>query len=204
VTRPAPAAVVFDIGGVLERNPRTEWQRRWAERLGRDPDAFRARLDAIWAPGSTGATTLEAIERATAAAFGLDQRGLAELMHDAWAEYLGTLDAGAADFFRSLRPRFRTALLSNSFVGAREREAAAYDLPGMCDLIVYSHEVGLLKPDPHIYALTCERLGVAPAATVFVDDVEANVEAARSAGLDAILFRSAEETIRELAQRGVS
>jgi FMN phosphatase YigB (HAD superfamily) len=44
------------------------------------------------------------------------------------------------------------------------------------------------KPDPRIYRLTCERLGVAPAASVFVDDNRDNVEAARAVGIEAVHF----------------
>jgi putative hydrolase of the HAD superfamily len=44
------------------------------------------------------------------------------------------------------------------------------------------------KPDPRIYLLTCERLGVTPSASVFVDDNRDNVEAARAVGIEAIHF----------------
>ncbi|HEY1519004.1 MAG TPA: hypothetical protein VGF91_21415 [Solirubrobacteraceae bacterium] len=69
-------------------------------------------------------------------------------MDDIWAEYLGTLNQHIADYFASLRPAYRTSILSNSLVGAREREQAAYGFEDMCDVVVYSHEIGLSKPDP--------------------------------------------------------
>jgi FMN phosphatase YigB (HAD superfamily) len=65
----------------------------------------------------------------------------------------------------------------------------------MCDLIIYSHEEGIAKPDRRIYELTCERLGVQAAEIVFLDDVEANVAAARAFGMQAILFRETKEAI---------
>lgn len=71
----------------------------------------------------------------------------------------GTLNAELAAYFGSLRPRLQTAILSNSFVGAREREQAAYGFANLCDFIVYSHEVGIAKPDPRIYQLVCGRAG---------------------------------------------
>ena len=46
-----------------------------------------------------------------------------------------------------------SAIISNSFVGAREKEAEAYQFDTICDFIIYSHEVGLRKPDPRIFAL---------------------------------------------------
>ena len=51
-------------------------------------------------------------------------------------------------------------ILSNSFVGAREREQAAYGFEDLVDEIIYSHECGMSKPDPGIHALACERLRV--------------------------------------------
>jgi putative hydrolase of the HAD superfamily len=85
-------AVVFDIGGVLEVNPRTGWEERRARRRGVDPAKFRRRLERIWSPGSIGAVTLEEIERQTELAFGLDRAALDALMDHAWTEYIGTLN----------------------------------------------------------------------------------------------------------------
>jgi putative hydrolase of the HAD superfamily len=163
-------AVVFDIGGVLEINPATGWQSRWAIRLDLEPQEFEQRLDSIWTSGSIGAATLEQIETRTADALDLDRANLAALMNDAWAEYVGSLNRELAEYFRHLRPRYKTAILSNSFVGAREREQQAYGFEDMCDVIVYSHEVGCVKPDPRIYQAVCERLGVAPEDTVLLDE----------------------------------
>lgn len=181
-------AVVFDIGDVLERNPRTGWPRRWADRLGIDLDEFEQCLERIWSPGSIGAVSLTEIERQTADALGLDHTAVAALMEDAWAEYVGSLNGELASYFASLRPRYKTAILSNSFVGARELEQAAYGFDEMCDVIVYSHEVGCLKPDPRIYHLVCALLQVAPEEALLLDDVQANVDGAKAVGLRGITF----------------
>jgi epoxide hydrolase-like predicted phosphatase len=190
--------VIFDIGGVLEINPRTGWPGRWAIRLGMEVADFERRLDAIWAPGSVGTARLEAIERQTALAFGLDQAAVNSLMDDAWSEYVGSPNHDLAAYFANLRPRYRTGILSNSFVGAREREQAAYGFAEMCDVIVYSHEEGCLKPDPQIYRIVCDRLGVAPEAAVLLDDVQANVDGARAIGMAAITFATNAQAIAEL------
>ena len=76
--------------------------------------------------------------------------------------------------------------------------AVAYGFERMCDVIVYSHEEGVLKPDPRSYAIVCERLGVAPEHAVFVDNVAANVDGARATGMQGILFVSAAQAIGEL------
>ncbi|MBV9194317.1 MAG: HAD family phosphatase [Solirubrobacterales bacterium] len=191
-------AVIFDIGDVLEVNPRTGWRARWARRLQLELAAFERRLDEVWAPGSVGASSLEEIEAQTASALGLEPAELAALMDDAWSEYVGSLNRELADYFIGLRPRYKTGILSNSFVGAREREEEAHGFAEMCDVIVYSHEEGYLKPDARIYRIVCDRLGVAPHAAVLLDDVQGNVDGARAAGMRAITFTDNRRAIAKL------
>jgi epoxide hydrolase-like predicted phosphatase len=191
-------AVIFDIGDVLEVNPRTGWPERWAKQLGTDVASFERRLDEIWAPGSIGDSSLEEIERQTAATFGLDPVALIALMDDAWSEYVGGLNQELANYFVRLRPGYKTGLLSNSFVGAREREQEAHRLGDLCDVVVYSHEEGCLKPDPRIYRAVCDRLGVVPDAAVLLDDVQANVDGARAVGMSAVTFTDNRQAIAQL------
>jgi putative hydrolase of the HAD superfamily len=91
-----------------------------------------------------------------------------------------------------------TGILSNSFVGAREREREAYQLEDLCDVVVYSHEEGTEKPDPAFYALVVDRLGVQPQEALFLDDTETCVEGARRVGMTAVLFASNSQAIPEL------
>ena len=119
-------------------------------------------------------------------------------MSDLWEEYLGELNVPLAAYFASLRPHFQTAILSNSFVGARGKEQERYGFGEMCDLIIYSHEEGIEKPNPQIFELTCERLGVQPGEIVFLDDAEVSVAAARELGIHAILFRETNQAIADV------
>jgi epoxide hydrolase-like predicted phosphatase len=194
-------AVLFDIGGVLERNPRTGWEQRWAAELGMSLDEFERRLAPVGRPGSLGEITLHGAERRIASVFRLDDAALRRFMHDLWEEYLGSLNAELAAYFASLRPAYRTGIVSNSFAGAREREQAAYGLEDLCDTIVYSHEVGCRKPDPPIYQIALQRLDVSAERTVFLDDVQGNVDGALAVGLQAILFVDTAQAIRELQAR---
>jgi putative hydrolase of the HAD superfamily len=66
------------------------------------------------------------------------------------------------------------------------------------DLIVDSSEVGMRKPEPEIYLLTCEKLGVKPERAAFVDDIPTNIEGATAVGLHAIQFTTTEEVIDAL------
>jgi epoxide hydrolase-like predicted phosphatase len=97
-----------------------------------------------------------------------------------------------------LRPRYQTALLSNSFVGAREKEQERYQFEELVDLIIYSHEVGIAKPDRRIFEMTSERLGVQPAEMIFLDDHERPLVAARQLGIHAILFQNTAQAIADI------
>jgi putative hydrolase of the HAD superfamily len=66
------------------------------------------------------------------------------------------------------------------------------------DLIVDSSEVGMRKPEPEIYLLTCEKLGVKPERAAFVDDIPTNIEGATAVGLHAIQFTKTDEVIDQL------
>lgn len=191
-------AVIFDIGGVLEHTPRTGWNASWARQLGLQQADFEARLAPIFELGSLGRIDLGEVHRRIAAALDLDDARTDALMHDVWVEYLGTLNEELTRYFAGLRPRLGTGILSNSFVGAREREAAAYGFPELCDVVVYSHEEGLAKPDPAFYAIACERLGVPPSETAFLDDVPGHVAAARRLGMTGVVFRDTAQAIAEL------
>ena len=122
-------------------------------------------------------------------------------MHDLWTEYLGELNVELAAYFGSLRPRYQTAILSNSFAGARRKEQERYQFGELCDLIIYSHEEGIEKPDRRIFELTCERLGVQPEEIVFLDDFAPHVAAARELGIHAILFQNTNQAIGNIEER---
>jgi putative hydrolase of the HAD superfamily len=89
----------------------------------------------------------------------------------------------------------RTGLLSNS-MGTGRYDRAAF--PELFDGVVISGEVGLHKPQPEIFRLGCERIGLPPEECVFVDDLRENCDGAEAVGMTAILHRGADTTIPEL------
>ena len=191
-------AVVFDVGGVLEVTPDTGWMERWADDLGLTPGEFREGIHEPAYQGSRGQITLEEFVSAIQEVFGLDDGQTSAFMDDLWHEYLGTLNTDLLAYFSGLRGRVRTGVLSNSFVGAREREQARYGFEDHCEVVVYSHEEGLMKPDPAFYAVVCERLGVLPEDVVFLDDVQMCVDGARAVGMTAILYQDNASAIAEI------
>ena len=89
----------------------------------------------------------------------------------------------------------KTGLISNSWgLGIYDR----LDSTELFDVAVISGEVGLHKPQPEIYLLACERLGVEPAAAVFVDDLRENCAGAEAVGMTALLHSDPADTIAAL------
>ena len=188
-------AVVFDIGSVLEVIDDSVFPAPFETRHGLEAGAVMAVED--W-PGNPGIGEMTEADVRThwMVQLGLDDEQADELMGDHWTWYRGTLDQQLFDWFAAQRPR-KTGILSNSGPGAREAERC-WGFEEVTDDIVYSHEVGLAKPDPAIYELAAHRLGVEAHEVVFLDDVVANVEAARGAGWHAVLHVDTPTSIRQL------
>jgi putative hydrolase of the HAD superfamily len=192
--------VVLDIGGVLEITPATGWDRAWEERLGLPPGALDERLRDVWEAGEVGAITEPEVRARVAARLGIDAHRTDALMADLWTEYLGSPNEELIAHVRTLRSRCRLGILSNSFVGATEREEQRYHFGELVDEIVYSHEIGVRKPDPRAFEVTCERLAVRPADCLFVDDCAANIEAAEAFGMRAVLFTGNAEVMARVTE----
>jgi epoxide hydrolase-like predicted phosphatase len=191
-------AIAFDIGGVLEITPDLGVPAAWEIRLGLAPGELNDRMGPAWQGGSVGTISEAEVHQAARERLGLDQWQLTDFLADFWREYLGTANTELIEYARRLRPRYRTGIVSNSFVGAREREQAAYGLEDLVDEIIYSHECGMNKPDPRIYALACDRLQVEPAQLVFLDNYEPCVEGARQAGIHAVLYQNNAQAIEDI------
>jgi len=188
-------AVVLDIGSVLEVIDHSIFPAPFETRHGLAPGAVAAASDFVRDPG-LGEIDEAGFRRHWQTRLGLSESQADDLMADYWRWYVGTLDRSLVDWFAAVRGRgLKSGILSNSGPGAREAERH-WGFEEMCDDIVYSHEVGLAKPDRAVYDLSAARLGVEPAQIVFLDDVPGNVEAARAAGWHAVLH---EDTARSIA-----
>lgn len=191
-------AVVFDIGGVLEIIAPTVWVEKWEKLLGLQAGEISRKLGDVWRGGSLGTLSLHQVEQSIGDILSLDQIQVAALMDDLWRDYLGKPNQELIAYFASLRPCYRTAILSNSFVGAREKEHEHYQFGDICDVIVYSHEEGMEKPDQRFFDLVCQRLGVQPNEIIFLDDVEGHVGAACHLGFHGLVFHNTEQAIADI------
>ncbi|HEX5622612.1 MAG TPA: HAD family phosphatase [Solirubrobacteraceae bacterium] len=92
----------------------------------------------------------------------------------------------------------RFALCTNNVREWEARWRALLPIDELFEVVVDSAFVGARKPEPEIYAITLERLGVPAEACVFIDDLEPNVDAAKTAGMHGIVHRDTAQTIAEL------
>ena len=191
-------AIVFDIGGVLEITPNLGIDEQWEKKLNLKTGELYERLREVWKGGSLGTISIQQVHEDFGRLMKWDETQVNAYMDDVWREYLGTLNVELADYFRSLRPKYKTAIISNSFVGAREKEAEHYQFDTICDFIIYSHEVGLSKPDPRIFALACERLGLQPNEIIFVDDHADVYASAVEMGMHCFEFNDNAQIIAEI------
>ncbi len=108
-------------------------------------------------------------------------------------------DPRVIEYIKSTRKNYKTALLSNlASKESMNRRFSEDELKELFDVIVISGEVGVQKPNPEIYQVTVERLGVDPNECVFIDDIERFCTAAKEVGMQAIWYKDFNQAKGEL------
>jgi putative hydrolase of the HAD superfamily len=200
-------AVVSDFGGVLTTplmNAFSRVQDDLDVPFEAYPKAFQYCVDR---DGEHPLFVLERGEITEAEFVARMERGMAEAlgrpvpMHGFGERLFGALDPNQElfDYYGTLRDRgLRLALCTNNVREWEARWRAMLPVDSIFELVVDSAFVGTRKPEPEMYAIVLERLGLPAEACVFVDDLEHNVAAARDAGMHGIVHRETPQTIQEL------
>jgi putative hydrolase of the HAD superfamily len=204
-------AVIFDFGGVILSSPFEAFARYEADNG--LPAGFIRRLNATdpdtnaWARLERSEVDLDGFvelfeAEARAAGNEIDGREVLGLL-------AGRLRPRMVEALRRCHDRLKTALLTNNFVAAGagagpagdgRREGPMAEVLDHFDVIVESSRVALRKPDPAIYRLVCDELGVAPDEAVFLDDLGVNLKPARAIGIVTIRVADPDRAIAELEQ----
>lgn len=197
-TTPAIKAVIFDLGGVILRTENKTSRAELAARYGMTYDELD---DFVFhSPSAAGATEGRITEdqhwQDVARRLNLSPEELPAFIAAFWGG--DVIDQELYRFIGGLRPRYRTALLSNAWSGARQAMEEKYHVLDVFDLTVFSYEVNLAKPSPAIFQLVLDRLGVEPHQAIFVDDFLANVEAARALGIYGVHFHNSVQARAEI------
>ena len=201
---PSMRAVIFDYGEVLCFRPTSDQFTRMAEIFGLGLDSFRTLWERSRAALDRGDLTPEAywLNFAEETRIKLEPEQVEKLCrweiemwsqaNPAMVEWLLKLSAAGV----------KTGLLSNMPADLAAHVQKNYKWMGAFSFKTFSPHVRLVKPDPAIYEHTLQGLGVKPSETLFVDDRESNVQAARTLGMRAIQFQSIEQLRNDLEMLG--
>ena len=183
-------AVILDVGGVLIRTHSRAGRQKWAARLGLT-DSWEFEEFVFSGPSGRqaqlGQKTFEAHWQWLGRHFGLNKADLAQMRRDFFAG--DTLNKPLVEQIKRIRKAgYKTGLLSNFADDARGVWAEKFPFIQHFDDIIISCEVGVMKPDPEIYRLALESVGVTPEESVFIDDFAHNIEGAKRVGMQTIHF----------------
>lgn len=181
-------AIIFDCFGVLVESSYEPFKRTHFKGDQRLIDEFIAVEDR----SSRGEITLDEAE--------VEFARLADISLAQCAEELAKNprnEALLAFIQNELKSRFKIAMLSN-VAKDRMQELFTPENIALFDDVVLSFKVGLAKPDPRIFHLAAERLGVEPSGCIFVDDLEKYLVGAREAGMKTIRYVDFEQVRHEL------
>jgi putative hydrolase of the HAD superfamily len=199
-------AVIWDFGGVLTTSPFEAFARFERER-GFPVDIIRRtnaanHLDNAWAKFERAEIDIEAFDKLFAeeslALGGAEVRGkevLPLLSGDLRPEMVETLKRVGASCKTGC---ITNNLPANAIGSASGRSLYVAEVMALFDHIIESAKIGLRKPDPRIYQMMIEALGVDPRACVYLDDLGVNLKPAREMGMTTIKVVSAEQAIAEL------
>lgn len=102
------------------------------------------------------------------------------------------------DYLRTLRPKYKIALLSNIGRGVMSRLFSESEQEELFDFVVLSSDVGMIKPDPDIFKFTSDKLGILPEECLMVDDIDDNIHGAKAAGMQGVVFTTTQDFLSEI------
>jgi putative hydrolase of the HAD superfamily len=198
-------AVIWDFGGVLTTSPFEAFARFETER-GLPADIIRRTNAAnhwenAWAKFERAEIDIEAFDRLFAAEsllFGAAVRG-----RDVLPLLSGDLRPEMVEALRRVKAGFKTGCITNNLpanaIGsATGRSLYVAEVMALFDHVIESAKIGLRKPDPRIYRMMADALGVDPMACVYLDDLGVNLKPARDMGMTTIKVVDVPQAIAEL------
>jgi putative hydrolase of the HAD superfamily len=198
-------AVIWDFGGVLTSSPFEAFARFEAER-GLPADIIRRtntanHLENAWARFERAEVDIETFDRLFAAeslALGAEVRG-----RDVLPLLSGDLRPEMVEALRRIKSKFRTGCITNNLpanaIGsAGGRTLYIAEVMALFDHVIESAKIGLRKPDPKIYRMMVESLGVDPKRCIYLDDLGINLKPAREMGMTTIKVVDAKQALTEL------
>jgi putative hydrolase of the HAD superfamily len=203
-------AVVWDFGGVFTTSP-FEAFNRYEAANGIPLDHIRTvnatnPLDNAWALFERAEIDAAGFDRMFAAesrALGQNVRGA-----DVLPLLSGDVRPAMVAALRACKQRFKVGCITNNVMtgegagmaSTSAKAAQVAEIMGQFDAVIESSKVGVRKPDPRIYQMMCELLGVAPEACVYLDDLGINCKPAAQLGMVAIKVENEAQALTALAK----
>lgn len=211
VTERTFAAVIFDFGGVITSSPFEAFNRLEAERG--LPQDFVRRVNATnpddnaWARferAEIGAAEFDALFAAEARTQGHDLTG-----SDVLAVLAGAVRPAMVTALDQIKAAgYRIACITNNvpaghggagLARSEDRSDALEQIFARFEHVIESSKAGVRKPDPRIYQMMCEKLGLEPAACIYLDDLGVNCKPAAKLGMQAIKVTSGQQALADLS-----
>jgi len=194
-------AIIFDVGGVLIRTQSRAGRKKWAARLGIDDWDFENFIfgGESGQQAQLGQKTFDEHWRSIGDEFKLSESEVTEMRADFFAG--DAMDESLVSYVQRLREaKYKTGILSNFADEARYVWREVYPFIQYFDGIVISSEVGFMKPDPQIYHLAAESLGVRLEEALFIDDFSENIQGAKKVGMQTLHFTDPETARQKLVE----
>ena len=196
-------AAIFDIGGVLTTSP-VQSIRAFEKDSGLDDGALRplfADPEGAWSRFEKSELDAEGfVEAFETEAEGLGHRVDGRGLLRAFFSGLTVRDEMVSVVHELRRRGLKLGCITNNVTREEDPAARPLVLEDLFDVVIESSKVGLRKPDPRIYHLACEQLGVAPEEVVFLDDFGVNLKSARALGMTTIKVDETDSAIAELGK----
>ncbi|MEQ9146330.1 MAG: HAD-IA family hydrolase [Parvibaculaceae bacterium] len=201
-------AVIWDFGGVLTSSPFEAFNRFEAER-GLPKDFIRT-INATnpdtnaWALFERSEISLDAFDRqfaeeAEALGGAVTGREVVELL-------AGDIRPAMVTALKKCKEHFKVGCITNNvsagegagMARSHDKATAVAEVMALFDHVIESSKIGIRKPDPRIYEMACEALGVDPSRSVYLDDLGINLKPARALGMTTIKVLNGDQGLADL------
>jgi putative hydrolase of the HAD superfamily len=203
-------AVIWDFGGVLTTSPFEAFDRY--ERARGLPTGYLRAINAV-NPDTNAWARFERAEIDAAAFDALflaesSARGHAVAGRDIIPLLSGEIRPAMVSALKACKQRFKVGCITNNVASGRGAGMAASEagrravaeVMGLFDVVIESSKAGVRKPDPAIYRMMCDRLGVPAEACLYLDDLGINCKPAAALGMTAIKVVSEAQALADLAR----
>ena len=195
-------AIIWDFGGVITSSP-FEAFNKFEEVNGLPKDIIRtinsenSDMNA-WAQFESNSITIDQfndlfLKEAKAKGFDIKGRDIIKLLK-------GSIRENMVSFLRELKSDFKLGCITNNVKSSSEENTdnETEEAMSIFDHVIESSIVGIRKPNPEIYMMSCDALNVSPDQCIYLDDLGINLKPARELGMTTIKVIQPEDAIQEV------